>query len=306
LGAFTDMVAQAARADVPVLIVGETGSGKEVVARHIHANSPRAAKQFIEIGCAALPFELADSELFGHEKDIFPEAATQTRGLLDEAHEGTILLDEIGDMDIRLQAKLLPVLQDGEFRRLGGRESVRVDIRTLATTNQDLRRATQEGRFREDLFFRLNVVCIRIPPLRDRRGEILPLAEHFLGKYTAPGSAALPLTQDLREAMLRYSWPGNIRELENAMRRYTILRDPALLAEELRAPEYSAEQAMGSRPGGAMLNVFDHADALYRAEQLKTFLDALHRTNWNRRKAAQLLRIDYKALLYKMRKLSIS
>jgi two-component system, NtrC family, response regulator AtoC len=314
MGAITQMVAQVGGADVPVLLQGETGVGKEVLARQIHANSPRAARQFVKINCAALPSELVESELFGYERGAFSGAVAQRQGLFETAHEGTILLDEIGDMDVRLQAKLLQVLQDGEFRRLGGRELVRVNVRVLAATHQDLRKAIQEGRFREDLYYRLNVICIRIPPVRERLGEIVPLAEHFLQKYATADFTPPPITQDLRDAMLGYHWPGNIRELENAMRRYLIVRNPVLLAEELRNLEYSAP--LTPKVGTDMMaaipdNPFDQASALARAERAKltaereAVLGALRSTHWNRKKAAELLRIDYKALLYKMKKLSI-
>jgi two-component system, NtrC family, response regulator AtoC len=313
MGAITPMVAQVGRANVPVLLQGETGVGKEVLARQIHANSPRAAKQFVKINCAALPSELVESELFGHERGAFSGAVAQRQGLFETAHEGTMLLDEIGDMDVRRQAKLLQVLQDGEFRRLGGRELVRVNVRVLAATHQDLRKSIQECRFREDLYYRLNVFCIRIPPMRERRAEILPLAEHFLQKYATADFTPPPITQDLRDAMLGYHWPGNIRELENAMRRYLILRNPVSLAEELRSLECSLLTPKAGPYMAASVpdNRFDQAGALARAERAKltaereAVLGALRSTHWNRTKAAELLRIDYKALLYKMKKLSI-
>ena len=302
--------------DVPVLLQGETGAGKEVLARKIHASSLRAQNPFLKINCAALPSELIESELFGYERGAFSGAFVQRPGLFETANGGTIFLDEIGDMDIRLQPKLLQVLQDGEFRRVGGRELLHVDVRVMAATHQDLRTAIEEGRFREDLFYRLNVVGFEILPLRERREEILPLAEYFLRKYATAGSQPPDLPLVLRDVMLRYEWPGNVRELENAMRRFLIVQDPFLLAEELRTPQrrgHSVKRAVAvsSAPENPDAGKFSARDALSRVEQAKreaereAVLNALNATNWNRKKAAQLLRIDYKALLYKMKKLAI-
>ena len=302
--------------DVPVLLQGETGVGKEVFARQIHASSLRSQNQFVKINCAALPSELVESELFGYERGAFSGAFVQRQGLFETASGGTILLDEIGDMDIRLQPKLLQVLQDGEFRRVGGRELLHVDVRVMAATHQDLGAAIEEGRFREDLYYRLNVVTFHILPLRERREEILPLAKYFLQKYALAGSQPPVIPAVLREAMLRCAWPGNVRELENAMRRYLIVQDPMRLAEELRAPQprgRSARQAVATSPGieNPVVGEVNGVDALARVEQAKreaereAVLTALKATHWNRKKAASLLRIDYKALLYKMKKLEI-
>lgn len=299
--------------DVPVLLQGETGVGKEVLARQLHARSHRARKPFLKVNCAALPSELIESELFGYERGAFTGAFRNKPGKFELADGGTILLDEIGDMDFRLQAKLLHVLQDSEFERLGGREPVRVDVRVMAATHCDLEAAVREGRFRADLYYRLNVITIKIPPLRERRDEILELAEFLLKKHTPPGERPPSLTAPLRQALLAYDWPGNVRELENVMRRYLVLRDADMVARELsvrtltRAPALSpqsapAQPAAGNGHNGSLLEKVDEAK---REAERETILSALNATHWNRKRAAQLLGVDYKALLYRMKKLGI-
>ena len=291
------LIVQAGRSDVPVLLQGETGVGKEVLARQIHVRSNRSQNQFVKINCAALPTELVESELFGFEKGSFSGAFQQRQGLFESAHQGTILLDEIGDMDVSLQAKLLQVLQDGEFRRLGGRNLIRVDIRVMAATHQDLRRAIEEGRFREDLYYRLNVVGFKIPPLRERRTEIPALAEYFLRKHEMDPGESLTIPSFLEEAMLTYNWPGNVRELENAMRRYIVMRDPFLLAEEWKAAPCPKLLPAGGRIAvmpGEPANESRAFDALMRAEEVQKLTE---------REA--LLNIDYKAFLYRMKKLGV-
>jgi two-component system response regulator AtoC len=259
--------------------------------------------------------------LFGYEKGAFSGAFRQHPGLFETAHGGTILLDEIGDMDVRLQAKLLQVLQDGEFRRLGGRELVRVDVRIMAATHQNLRQAIEDGRFREDLYYRLNVVTIRIPPLRERIGEIVPLAESFLKKYSTEASTP-PLTAALQEAMLGYDWPGNVRELENVIRKFLVIRNPLFVAKELRSLTSTRRQVGQSsaakvtamqQTAVASENESEnhHANPLGRIKRMteaaerEAMVSALRSTNWNRRRAAALLGIDYKALLYRLKKLGI-
>jgi two-component system response regulator AtoC len=314
------MIKQVGQTDFPVLMHGETGAGKEVLARQIHACSRRTRGRFVKVNCAAFPTELVESELFGYEKGAFSGAFHQRQGLFETAHEGTILLDEIGDMDVRLQAKLLQVLQDGEFRRLGGRDLVRVDVRIMAATHQDLRQAIEDGRFREDLYYRLNVVTITIPPLRERRSEIIPLAESFLKKYSSEAASPHPLTPSLCEAMLTYDWPGNVRELENVMRKLLVVRNPVLLAKELLATKRKAAPSAHhkvtalQKPEGATGNEVDghHSTPLGRIKRMKevaerdAMVSALRSTNWNRRRAATLLGIDYKALLYRLKKLGIA
>jgi two-component system response regulator AtoC len=219
--------------NVPVVLRGESGVGKEVLARELHLLSPRGEKEFVKINCVALPSELLESELFGYERGAFTGAFKAKPGKFELADGGTILLDEIGDMDLKLQAKLLQVLQDGEFHRLGGKEPVRVDVRVLVATHRDLEKAIEEGTFREDLYYRLNVVSIEVPPLRERKDEILPLAQHFLEKHSPPDMPPPELTEELKLALLTHDWPGNVRELENVVRRFLVFEDAPRLARQL-------------------------------------------------------------------------
>lgn len=304
--------------DVPVLLQGESGVGKEIVARHLHALSSRAGRPFLKLNCAALPAELLESELFGYERGAFTGAFKSKPGKFEMAEGGVILLDEIGDMDYRLQAKLLQVLQDHEFHRLGGRETVRVDVRVMAATHCDLEEGIRERRFREDLYYRLNVVTIEVPPLRERKDEILRLAELFLTKYMTDGEPMLEMTPRLEQALLVYDWPGNVRELENTMRRFLVFGDPEMLADELLLKKSRSQTAsLPTRPAPLFQRpTFDGQESsvptLERVNQASKeaesdlILSALDSTRWNRKQAAALLNIDYKALLYKMKKLSIA
>jgi two-component system response regulator AtoC len=310
------MIRRISASEAPVLIQGETGAGKEVLAREIHANSPRANRPFLKLNCAALPSELVESELFGYERGAFTGAFQRKAGMFELADRGTILLDEIGDMDYKLQAKLLQVLQDHEFQRLGGKEVVRVDVRVMAATHRNLELAIQNETFREDLFYRLNVITVKLPPLRERKEDVIPLAHSFLQRHA--GSAAPPqLTIAAQQAMLAYDWPGNVRELENIIRRFIILRDPAELTHELalraagRQPK-PAVMAAGAAAAGPIVSLPANAPSVLhevaRAKEeaeIEAILQALNATHWNRKRAARMLNIDYKALLYKMKKLSI-
>jgi two-component system response regulator AtoC len=307
--------------DVPVLIVGESGVGKDVVARRIHATSHRSGRAFVKINCAALPGELLESELFGHEKGAFTGAHAEKPGKFELAHEGTIFLDEIGEMDPRLQAKLLQVLQDEEFYRVGGKRSVRVDARVVVATNRNLEEAIRGGTFREDLFYRLNVVTIRVPPLRERKEEIGPLARQFVEKYRrryGGGLEEIPL--EVMERFHAHDWPGNVRELENLVRRLVVLRDPAMVLGELGPPHRAPPNSVAAMPaigraGGAPapLHVALSDDAplkevgrrAARIAEREAILRALMRTGWNKRKAALRLQISYKALLYKIKECGI-
>jgi two-component system response regulator AtoC len=299
--------------EVPVLIQGETGSGKEVIARELHAQSARANKAFLKLNCAALPSELVESELFGYERGAFTGAYQKKAGKFEIAEGGTILLDEIGDMDVRLQAKLLQVLQDHEFQRIGGKETIKVDVRVIAATHRDLQKAILDGSFREDLYYRLNVITLQVPPLRERKEDIVPLAEFLIKKHVDPGLPAPVITLDLKHAMMTYHWPGNVRELENIVRKFAILRDADSLASELHTKAIRKPvRPISSGDGhGQPSEAADASPILQQVTQAKrlaetdAILAALTSTHWNRKQAAALLKIDYKALLYKMKKLGL-
>jgi two-component system, NtrC family, response regulator AtoC len=306
--------------DVPVLIVGESGVGKDVVARRIHGLSHRADKPFVKINCAALPGELLESELFGHEKGAFTGAHAEKPGKFELANRGTIFLDEIGEMDPRLQAKLLQVLQDEEFYRVGGKRSLRVDARVLVATNRDLESEIEAGTFREDLYYRLNVVTIRVPPLRERKEDIEPLVRHFVEKYRRRYKGGLDrVPDDVMQRFHAYDWPGNVRELENLVRRLVVLKDPSMVLGELTPARAVALEA---KPNGAAAAAAPAPSALpgrlhaplpedaplkevgKRAALIaerEAIIRALGRTGWNKRKAAKRLQISYKALLYKIK-----
>jgi len=290
-----------AEADVPILISGESGVGKEVVARFIHSRSTRRNQPFVKVNCAALPDDLLESELFGYERGAFTGAVHNKPGKFELANKGTLLLDEIGEMSFRLQAKLLHVLQDGEFTRLGATSPMRVEVRVLAATNKHLETAVTEGEFREDLFFRLNVVRIEVPPLRERREDLPLLCRFFLEKYRAkynPGLVQLP--RDLVQAFDRYNWPGNVRQLENLIRRFLVLRDSEPVLADLRQQVSSAENGSGKK-----LSLRELSAIAAEQTERDVILRALEETNWNRKLAARKLNICYKSLLNKLHKWGI-
>ena len=318
--------------DVPVLLLGESGTGKEVVAREIHQRSRRASRPFIKVNCAALPAELLESELFGHEKGAFTGATAEKPGKFELADQGTIFLDEIGEMAIRLQAKLLQVLQDEEFFRVGGKRSVRVDARVVVATNRELEKEIALGNFREDLYYRLNVVAVRLPPLRERKEDIVPLVEHFLRKYGRRYQNVLAeVPPDLLRAFQEYEWPGNVRELENLVRRLVVLKDAGPVLDELRHGRGTSVVAGTALPGSANelrvhkaspfnmpqppppaqtipeseLSLKDIGKRAAMLAEREAILSMLQRTAWNKRKAATKLRISYKALLYKIKESGI-
>ena len=241
---------QVAPSEASILITGESGVGKEVMARYIHQKSRRADKPFISVNCAAIPDNLLESELFGHEKGAFTGAVARRIGKFEEADGGTLLLDEISEMDARLQAKLLRAIQEREIDRVGGQKPVKVNIRILATSNRDLAQAVKEGTFREDLLYRLNVVNLRLPALRERPADILALAEHFAKKYAAAnGVAERPLAPTTRERLRQHSWPGNVRELENAMHRAVLLAiGPEIDEAAIRLPDGQPLSAVAHDP----------------------------------------------------------
>ena len=308
------ILSQIGDSDIPVLVQGETGVGKEVLARQIHDQSLRRGKTFLKLNCAALPSELVESELFGFERGAFTGAYKSNPGRFEMAHGGTILLDEIGDMDFRLQAKLLHVLQDHEFTRIGARHSSRVDVRVIAATHCNLERAIVEKRFREDLYYRLNVITLVVPPLRERASEVLALAQFLLKKHATGNNPIPEIGSALERALLEYEWPGNIRELENVMRKYLLLRNSLQIIEELHTKAQRRGSGMPVFKDNAAEPIsiapdshrsLKQVDEARKKAEADTILRALEATSWNRKKSAVLLNTDYKAFLYKMKKLGI-
>jgi two-component system response regulator AtoC len=348
-----DLIERVSDTDVTVLIRGESGTGKELVARALHEKSLRKDKPFVKVNCAALPTELLESELFGFEKGAFTGAIQHKPGKFEFANRGTMFLDEIGEMSFPLQAKLLQVLQDGEFARLGGKSDVQVDVRVLAATNRNLEAAVAEGAFREDLYFRLNVVTINLPPLRDRREEIPQLVEHFLKKYSVQYNKPITaVSQQLQDLFAAFEWPGNVRQLENLIKRMVVLGTDAPIIKELQQPAApmafrssatslrpatppqpvlpppavagmppapaafaamppaagAAEEPVASTAPAAgatalhgSVSLKDIARTAAREAERELILRMLTRTRWNRKEAAEILGISYKALLYKIK-----
>jgi two-component system response regulator AtoC len=266
----------------------------------------------LKLNCAALPSELVESELFGYERGAFTGAFQKKPGMFELADGGTLMLDEIGDMSYNLQAKLLQVLQDQEFQRLGGKEMVRVDVRVIAATHNDLEQSIVDGKFRADLYYRLNVINLRVPPLRDRKDDIDQLADFLLKKHSPPNATVPTITPALRRALSTYSWPGNVRELENFMRKLIVVGNADSIARELQAK--AAREALsastvlnGSAPARSLPStpILEQVTRAKHNAEREAILSALHSLQWNRKKAAALLKIDYKALLYKMKKLGI-
>jgi transcriptional regulator with GAF, ATPase, and Fis domain len=301
-----EVIDQVASTDVTVLIQGESGVGKEIVARALHLNSPRRDKPFIKVNCAALPEELLESELFGYEKGAFTGAYRQKPGKFELAHNGTIFLDEIGDISPSLQAKLLQVLQDGEFSRLGGKADVQVDVRVLVATNRNLEEAVRNGRFREDFYYRLNVVNIFVPPLRERTQEIPVFINHFNNKYSEKYDKRVnPLSPKLMKLFMKHPWSGNIRELENMIKRLVLLGDDAAIKEELSSDTKGRKFLQKSTPKlqESILPILPLKEVGRRAAmqaEREAISKVLTQTDWNRKRAAKLLSISYKAILYKI------
>lgn len=282
-----------------VLITGENGTGKEVVARAIHNASPRADRPFVAINCAAIPDELIESELFGHERGAFTNAITTRKGRFELAHTGTIFLDEIGDMSIRTQAKILRILQEKVFERVGGHESITVDVRVIAATNKDLPEEIKAGHFREDLYYRLNVIPIRMKPLRERREDIVPLAIHFLKTMGEDTGRTLRLEDDAQQLLMSYDWPGNVRELKNAMERTVILVDRSeITAESLAWLTGSSEGEFNHRHYGSLKAAKSDFERTY-------ILGKLEENDWNVSKTADALGIERSNLHRKLRSYEI-
>jgi two-component system response regulator AtoC len=335
--AIATVIEQVSDSDVTVLIRGESGVGKELVARAIHQRSSRRERPFVKVNCAALPAELLESELFGHEKGAFTGAATTRIGKFEQAHTGTIFLDEIGEMKAALQAKMLHVLQDAQFTKLGSNRPIDVDVRVVAATNRDLESMMLRGEFREDLYYRLKVIEVTVPPLRERRNEIVHLTEFFIDRYARRYNRPVrQLTEELARLFQTYDWPGNIRELENMIKRIVILQDESLVVREMsRAPRTSVAYAgvvtgdargataeepddvdegadnepqpdvpVAMAPAGSRLA--DVAKAASLKAERTIIEDTLNQVQWNRRRAAEQLGVSYKTLLNKIKESGIS
>jgi len=301
-----------------VLILGETGTGKELVAREIHANSPRSARPFLAINCAALTETLLESELFGHEKGAFTDAHQQKKGLFERAHQSTLFLDEIGDTSLGMQAKIVRVLQEREFLRVGGTEPLKTDVRIIAATNKNLEQLVKEGRFREDLYYRLNVIPILCPPLRDRGDDIDILAHHFMRKAAlVAGRRVERISPQAIVALRGFAWPGNIRQLEWAMERAVVLgegdtvelRDlPPEVLLKAPAPVAAPQAATGaaaSMPSSQPSPTPVIPEGSWEEHEKAKILEALQRTNWNITRAAQLLGMTFRTLQYRLEKFGI-
>ncbi|HUI69619.1 MAG TPA: sigma-54 dependent transcriptional regulator [Spirochaetia bacterium] len=300
-----EMVNVVRASDSSVLIQGESGTGKELVARAIHYRGPRSARPFIALNCAALPETLLESELFGHAKGSFTGATSEKKGLFEEADGGTLLLDEIGDMPAALQAKLLRVLQEGEVRRVGSASVRRVDVRIIASTNKDLASLIRAGTFREDLFYRLAVIPIIIPPLRERREDIEPLCRHFMTVQSAKLSREVPTLDPLSmEWMLEYSWPGNVRELENVIARAMTLSSALHIPNEEFRRIFSLGQAQS--PGRQAAPLISQTAPEREQQEREAIVRALHEGNGNQTKAAKMLGMGRNTLWRKMKKYGIS
>jgi two-component system response regulator AtoC len=313
------IINQVAPTNIKVLIRGESGTGKELVARTLYARSLRKDKPFIKVLCAALPEGLLESELFGYEKGAFTGALRRKPGKFEFANHGTIFLDEIGEISPGLQAKLLQVLQDGEFSRVGGETDVKVDTRVLAATNKNLEKAVADGTFREDLFYRINVVSVFLPPLRERKEEIPYLVEYFLEKFNHQYNKHYPrLSENTLHRFLQYEWPGNVRELENIVKRIVVLDNEDIVFDKALAKEETGAHAPSALPTPASSSTASASppvssyslksvgkEAASQAER-DLIRNILYQTHWNRKRAAELLQISYKALLYKIKKYDLN
>jgi DNA-binding NtrC family response regulator len=299
-----DIVRKVAKSNTTVLIHGETGTGKELIAGAIHHNSLRATRNFVKVNCAALQENLLESELFGHERGAFTGADKQRIGRFEQADGGTLFLDEIGDMSPSTQAKILRVLQEHEFERLGGTRTLRVDVRLITATNRDLPAMVQSGHFREDLYYRLNVVSIDMPPLRERKDDIVPLAQTFIQRFAGELKKKIDgLEPDAQKLLMRYNWPGNIRELENTIERAILLAEGrGIAASDLRIGE--VQTTTGSRDHSAVVKIPPTGIPLEEIER-HALIEALKMSNWVQKDAAELLSISPRVMNYKIKTLSI-
>jgi two-component system response regulator AtoC len=325
-----EVIRKVADSDVTVLIRGESGVGKELVARAVHSASPRAGRPYIKVNCAALPAELLESELFGHERGAFTGAVTTRVGRFEQADAGTIFLDEIGELSAGLQAKLLHVVQDGYFARLGSNRPIQVDVRIVAATNRDLEEMMERGAFREDLFYRLKVIEIAVPPLRMRREEIIDLSRSFVRRYARQYNRPVrELSPEVERTFQRYDWPGNVRELENMIKRIVILQDEQAVLDEIArsvaqasasasqldspVSRTTASATAGSRTesdnpalaAAHLTRLADVAKAAALDAERRLIEETLNRTRWNRKRAAKQLEVSYKTLLNRIRECGI-
>jgi DNA-binding NtrC family response regulator len=298
-----------ARVDLPILILGESGTGKEIIAQYLHKMSPRSHRTFLKVNCAAMPADLLESELFGYEQGAFTGAVRAKPGRFEICNMGTILLDEIGEMPAPLQSKLLQVLQDGTFSRLGGRTCIKVDVRVIAATNIDMNAAIAARTFREDLYYRLNGFSIQMPPLRERKEEIPILVRHFMRRFAEKyARQPLVISDELLKAFLNHNWPGNLRELENCVKRLLVLGDERHVLAELQKASGSVSTVPLPSVGNAETSggLKKLARSAMGEAETEAMSEALIRNNWNRKQTATELKISYKALLYKIRQYGLS
>lgn len=294
------VVEQIARAQVPVLIYGSTGTGKEVIAGFIHRRSPRNNEPQVKISCGAIPTPLLESELFGYEEGAFTGAYCKRRGMVELAHSGSLILDNISDVDIGVQAKLLQLLQNGTFMRLGGEEELSIDVRAICITTRNPQDEVADGKLRPDLYHRINTTSFRVPDLRERADDIGSIADYLIKSFNEMfGTQTAPLPAQVYRVLRRYHWPGNIRELENVMRRYVVQGNAEPIAEEIA--QRALTFAPAPRTGTENLSFRSRTEQLVREAEAQVILRVLHLNNWNRRKTAEMLNISYRALLYKIR-----
>jgi two-component system response regulator AtoC len=298
--ALQERLLKLAGANVPVLIQGESGTGKDIIARMIHANSPWKTGPWVKVNCPAIPGTLLESELFGYEKGAFTGAYGMKPGRVEMAHRGTLFLDEISELDLALQSKLLQLLQDGQFCRIGAQEDKKVEVRVVCATNRKLEEEIENGTFRADLFYRINVVNLHMPPLRERASDIPELVDYFLEYHNRKYNCrAKPLSAELMAVLRKYHWPGNIRELENLIKRYVILGTEDVIASDLTPRE--TDFINSDIPLDGQISLKKLTRQAVRELERKVILKTLQTHHWNRKQAARALSISYRALLYKIR-----
>jgi two-component system response regulator AtoC len=300
MNSLRDRLAKVASANVPVLIHGESGTGKDIIARMVHSLSPWKSGPFVKVNCPAIPGTLLESELFGYERGAFTGAYGSKPGRVEMAHRGTLFLDEISELDMSLQSKLLQLLQDGQFCRIGAQADKKVEVRIVCATNRKLEEEIENGTFRQDLFYRINVVNLYMPPLRERRNDVEGLVNYFLDYYNRKYNCrAKAISPELMEVLQKYHWPGNIRELENLVKRYVILGSEDVISSDLQPRDADLVTADINFDGPISLKKLTRQAT--RQLERKIILKVLHNHHWNRKQAARTLNISYRALLYKIR-----